>query len=338
MQNSRSDATPSINLLTTKQNIAYLICSAPTGLSSHYTRAAAKMETSECSNFNHICELHLHSNHNRRQFYDILYTRSITKEVDYGTCNGNQPDTDNELALISEWVAICEEIHFDNFVVGKHVMDDRVTVAIMRELGISFREAVDVLFACEDVYDSCSYRRQKHCICGEESKLYVIVNKNTRHALLVGSNCIKTVKMSAISSASCVQCGKSTRGADGRFGRCANCIDNPTFIVGSHKGQSIFDVATTSDIVINCIKDDKMLYDMTVRIAKIVRDKMYNAPLTENAKNMVFTGGKHIGKTFEYVYNHHRDYAEWIKSHDNVYGVMAVFKTYVLSMDSATSS
>lgn len=53
---------------------------------------------------------------------------------------------------------------------------------------------------------------------------------------------------------------------------------------------------------------------------------------------MVFTGGKHVGKTFEYVYNHHRDYAEWVKTRDGVYGVMAVFKTYVLSMDSTTSS
>lgn len=287
-------------------------------------------EKYECRGYNHVCGLTLHSSHNRRQFYDVLYARSVTKEVDYGTCASNHPETETEIALIEEWIAINEEVNFDDFAIGKHLSSDRILVAVMREFSISDYEAIHLLSTYEDIYDECSVRRRHHCICGENSKLHFIINKNTKKVLLVGSNCIKTVQMSSLSSSQCVQCGRSTR--------CADCVLDPTFVVGSHEGQHIFEVATTNDVVLRCIKDDNMFYDIAVRIAKVVRAKIYEKPQQVDNGNMVFSGGKHIGKSFHTVYKNHPDYADWVLRVENPTGVMVAFKNYVMSMANITSS
>lgn len=284
-----------------------------------------------------MCGLALHSSHNRRQFYDVLYEHSTTKEVDYGTCTSNRPETDTEKALISEWIAINEEVSFDKFAIGKHISEDRIVVAVMRELGVSVSDAIDLLTAYKDIYDECESRRRHHCICGEYSKLYFIINRNTKKVLLVGSNCIKTVQMDALSGSQCIQCGKSTKGVDGRFGRCADCILDPTFMVGSHKGQNILDVAITNHFVSSCIKDDRMYLDIALHITKTLRTKLYNTPQQDNG-SMLFSGGKHAGETFHTVYTQHRDYADWILSCDNPHGIMIAFKKYVLYMDESASS
>lgn len=313
-----------------------------------------------CVDNKHVCGLELHSNHSRRQFYDILYARSVTKEVDFGTDHSNHPETETEKALIDEWVAIKEEIHFDDFQIGKYISDDRIIIAIAYEFDISFASAVSLLYSCEDIYEECATRRRQHCICGEYSKLYPIINKNTKRVLLVGSTCIKTVHMSSISSLRCVQCGKSTKGSDSRFGRCADCIHDPHFVFGSHKGDSIMSIAIGNNTITHCIKDDKLYFHMAVDMVKMLRKKINEESPIQTRRVMrktipqesiiiprdklatigktTFDCGKYYGETFKYVYETYEDYVRWVKKCANPYGDIESFKNYVLSMDSAIAS
>lgn len=303
-----------------------------------------------CVDGKHVCGLELCDDHSRRQFYDILYARSVTKEVDFGKYESNAPETETEKALIDEWIAISEEIHFDDFVIGRYVTDDRVIMAIAYKLGISFMSASSLLSEYEDVYDGCTTRQRQHCICGKRSKLYPIINKNTKRVLLVGSTCIKTVSMVSISSSRCVQCGASTKEIDTRYGRCADCVHDPHFVLGSHEGKSIIMTAVGDNIVSNCIKDDKDYYDMVIMTADSVRMAMkgtlpnitrrINRPPnpTDKLGKTTFTFGKHTGKCYFDVYHSDYNYVKWARAQKDPSDNLIDFNHYTTMMDTTTTT
>lgn len=273
-------------------------------------------EQIECTPYKHICNLNLEIRHCRRQFYNILCERSITKSIVFGGCRSNKPCTESEHVLIAEWIAL------ENNIINEPSSYLLINAAM--ELDVSITTIKNIISGYKDIYENCNITRGQHCICGETSILYYAINRYTHEIVAVGSTCVKTIGMFSVSGYNCIQCGNRTKKSIYRFGRCADCIKNPIFVHGPNSRESILTTALNTDSINNCIDDDKALFDICKHLGKQLLSSILN---TNVSRILSIDSQNTISDNDAYEFVHDMGIVKWYTNITN--GVRSISKFYV---------